>query len=146
MPDFNVKDLKRALVSAGFEVFRVRDDEVHLAERQNVQLMEAGVRVRAGSSPRVLVVARAQRNDAPSMSESALYETIRARNAGLIASGYREVAAGSREIRSVSNADHVLDVWYEVSFERPIASLEEAVEEVRRSMQSERYVVPSSQR
>ena len=33
MSDLNVKDLKRALIDAGLEVFRVRDDEVHLAER-----------------------------------------------------------------------------------------------------------------
>jgi hypothetical protein len=143
VPEFNVKDLKRALVGAGFEVFRVRDDEVHLAERQNVQLMEAGVRARAAGSPRVLVVARAQRNDAPSLSEQALYELIRARNAGMVSAGYRETAAIAREIRSVSDHDHVLDVWYEVTFERPVESIEEAVDEVRRAMETERYVVPA---
>jgi hypothetical protein len=140
--EVNVKDLKRALVGAGFEIFRVRDDEVHIAERQNVQLMEAGIRARAGATPRVSVVARAQRNDAQSMSEVALFEMIRARNAPLLAAGYREVHAGAREIRSVSDADHVLDVWYEITYERPVASIEESVEEVRRALDSERYIVP----
>jgi hypothetical protein len=141
--DWNVKDLKRALVSAGLEVFRVRDDEVHLAERQNVQLMEAGVRARAGSAPRVTVVARAQRNDAPSLNEAALFDAVRSRLAGLIAAGYREVAAAAREIRSVSDQSHVLDVWYEVTLEREVGSLEEAVAEVQRALQTERYVNPS---
>lgn len=143
MADWNVKDLKRALVSAGLEVFRVRDDEVHLAERQNVQLMEAGVRARAGSAPRVTVVARAQRNDAPSLNEAALFDAVRSRLAGLIAAGYREVAAAAREIRSVSDQSHVLDVWYEVTLEREVGSLEEAVAEVQRALQTERYVNPS---
>lgn len=143
MPDLNVKDLKRALVSAGLEVFRVRDDEVHLAERQNVQLMEAGVRARAGAQPAVIVVARAQRNDAPTLSESALYDAIRARTASLLEAGYKEIAAGSREIRSVSDNSHLLDVWYEVTFARDVASLEEAVSEVQRALLAERYVVPT---
>lgn len=143
MPDLNVKDLKQALIGAGLEVFRVRDDEVHLAERQNVQLMEAGVRARAGRVPCVTVVARAQRNDAPSLSEHVLYETIRTRAAPLLAAGYREVSAVAREIRSVSDQNHLLDVWYEVTFTREVSSLEESVTEVQRALQTERYVIPS---
>ncbi len=143
MSELNVKDLKRALIAAGLEVFRVRDDEVHLAERQNVQLMEAGVRARAGAEPRVTVVARAQRNDAPAMSEQALYSAIRTALQPLLDAGYREERAESREIRSVSD-DHVLDVWYEVVFVRPVSSMEESVEEVQRALSIDRYVVPAA--
>jgi hypothetical protein len=140
--ELNVKDLKRALISAGLEVFRVRDDEVHLAERQNVQLMEAGVRARAGGAPRVTVVARAQRNDAPALNDHALYDAIRHALLPLIDAGYREERAESREIRSVSD-DHVLDVWYEVVFVREVASMDEAVSEVKRALSVDRYVVPT---
>ena len=143
MPELNVKDLKRALVSAGLEVFRVRDDEVHLAERQNVQLMEAGVRARAGATPRVTVIARAQRNDAPAQTESALYDLIRGRSTDLLAAGYQEVGAVRREIRNVSDDSHILDVWYEVTFVRDVDSLDEAVLEVQRALKAERYVVPA---
>lgn len=143
MPDPTVKDLKRALIDAGMEVFRVRDDEVHLAERQNVQLMEAGVRARIGGSARVSVVARAQRNDAPSLSEGAAFELVRQRLSALRDAGYTEVSAASRELRSVSDPNHVLDVWYEVTFERSVGSLEEAVAETKRALAAERYVVPS---
>jgi hypothetical protein len=138
----NVKDLKRALVNAGLEVFRVRDDEVHLAERQNVQLMEAGVRARAGATPRVTVVLRAQRNDAPKLSEEALHDEVRKRAEPLIAAGYKEIEASAREIRSVSDHTHLLDVWYEVTFVHDVASIDEAVSEVQRALQVERYVVP----
>lgn len=143
MPDLNVKDLKRALVSAGLEVFRVRDDEVHLAERQNVQLMEAGVRARGGSTPRVTVVARAQRNDAPSLNEASLFDAVRSHVAELRAAGYHEVGAAAREIRSVSDQSHVLDVWYEITLERTVDTLDEAVAEVQRALHVERYIVPT---
>lgn len=143
MPDLTVKDLKRALIDAGMEVFRVRDEEVHLAERQNVQLMEAGVRTRLGGTPKVTVVARAQRNDAPSLTDQVAFELVRQRLSALREAGYTEVSAETRELRSVSDPNQIIDVWYEVTFERPVGSLEEAVSETQRALAAERYVVPN---
>ncbi len=138
----DVKDLKRGLVAEGLEVFRTRGDEVHLAERQNVQLMEAGVRVRAGASPRVTVVVRAQRNDAPALSAEAIYDAVRARCGALRDAGFTETACNAREIRSVSDHDQLLDTWFEVTWEREVSSLSEAVAEARRAITCERYIVP----
>lgn len=142
MASIDVKELKRALVSAGLEVFRVRGDEVHLAERQNVQLMEAGVRVRGGSSPSVTVVTRAQRNDAPATAPEAMLDIVRARCGSLRDAGYVEVDAAAREVRSVSDTSQLLDVWYEVTWRRDVASLDEAVAEARRGVATERYLAP----
>ena len=144
MAAIDVKDLRRALVDAGLLVFRVRGDEVHLAERQNVQLMEAGVRVRAGENPAVTVVARAQRSDAPALGSDALLDLVRTRTTGLLDQGYREVEACTREIRSVSDNDHLLDVWHEVTYHRPVASVAEAVLQATAAIASERYVVPGN--
>ncbi|MFO0605869.1 MAG: hypothetical protein U0324_21980 [Polyangiales bacterium] len=138
----DVKELKRALVSGGLEVFRTRGDEVHLAERQNVQLMEAGVRVRGGEAPLVTVVSRAQRNDAPAVSAEAFFELVRARSSVLREAGYAESTASAREIRSVSDPTQLLDVWYEVTWTRPVATTAEAVAEARRAIAAERYIVP----
>lgn len=143
MTTTDVKSLKRALGAAGLEVFRTRGDEVHLAERQNMHLMEAGVRVRAGSNPAVTVVVRAQRNDAPALSPESLFDTVRAKTHALRDAGYAETEANAREIRSVSDASQLLDVWYEVTLTRAVASLDEAVEEARRVMAAERYVTPT---
>lgn len=142
MTTTDVKSLKRALSAAGLEVFRTRGDEVHLAERQNMHLMEAGVRVRAGSSPAVTIVVRAQRNDAPALSPESLFDVVRAKTHALREAGYAEAEASAREIRSVSDASQLLDVWYEVTLTRSVASLDEAVEEARRAMAAERYVTP----
>ncbi len=138
----DVKELKRSLVTAGLEVFRTRGEEVHLAERQNVQLMDAGVRVRGGASPLVTVVMRAQRNDAPTLGTDAMFDAVRARAEGLRAAGYAEVTSAAREIRSVSDPEHLLDVWFEVTWQRAVASHEEAVTEAQRAISTERYVVP----
>jgi len=142
MDAIDVKTLRKALVGAGLEVFRVRGDEVHLAERQNMHLMEAGVRVRAGSSAAVTIVVRAQRNDAPALSPEGLFDVVRAKTHALRDAGYAETEAVAREIRSVSDASQLLDVWYEVTLTRAVASLDEAVEEARRAMAAERYVTP----
>lgn len=141
-PVIDVKELKRALHAGGLEVFRTRGDEVHLAERQNVQLMEAGVRVRGGASPAVTVVARAQRNDAPAVPPDGLFDLVRQRSASLRDAGYVELEAAAREIRSVSDTSQLTDVWYEVTWSRPVADIAEAVAEARRAMSAERYVVP----
>ncbi len=138
----DVKELKRKLVAAGLEVFRTRGDEVHLAERQNVQLMDAGVRVRGGGAPAVTVVMRAQRNDAPALSAEAMFDAVRGRARGLREAGYAEVSSAAREIRSVSDPEHLLDVWFEVTWQRSVGNFDEAVTEAQRAIETERYVVP----
>jgi hypothetical protein len=138
----DVKELKRHLVAAGFEVFRTRGDEVHLAERQNVQLMDSGIRVRGGATPNVTVVMRAQRNDASSLNADAMFEAVRLRAHALRDAGYAEVASAAREIRSVSDPEHLLDVWFEVTWQVAVSTHDEAVAEARRAIATERYVVP----
>ena len=138
----DVKELKRRLVAAGLEVFRTRGDEVHLAERQNVQLMDAGIRVRGGGAPAVTVVMRAQRNDAPALTADAMFDAVRSRASHLRDAGYAEVSSAPREIRSVSDPEHLLDVWFEVTWQRSIGAYDEAVAEARRAFDTERYVVP----
>ena len=136
------KDLKRALVAAGLEVFRTRGEEIHLAERQNVSLMEAGVRVRGGATPMVIVVARAQRSDASAALAEQLFELVRTRSATLVEAGFVEVSAEPREIRSVSDPAHVVDTWFEVTFQRDASDIEGLVGLARLAIRAERYVVP----
>ena len=143
MSGIDVKDLRRALVEAGLLVFRVKNGEVHLAERQNVQLMEAGVRVLAGDTPAVTVVVRAQRSDSPQKSPEVLLAIVRAQTAPLRDAGYIELEAASREIRSVSDPHQVVDVWHELTLRRPVTTREEAVTQAIFAMGTERYVVPT---
>jgi hypothetical protein len=140
----DVKELKRALVATGLEVFRVRGNEVHLAERQNLHLMEARVQVAGGGAPAVTVVLHAQRSDAPKMDPASLLDAVRERAEGLRRDGYEEVDARPREICSVSDGA-VLDVWYEVTLRRGVSSLDEAVSEAQRVISVDRYIIPGAQ-
>jgi hypothetical protein len=138
-----VKELRKALVDAGFEVFRVKDDEVHLAERQNLHLMDAGVRIRASAPLRVTVTARAQRSDAPGMDPDGFFALVRQGVRPLSEQGYQEHAVQSRELHSVSDANQVLDVWYEVTLVRSFDSVADAIEAARSALTVERYFVPA---
>ncbi len=137
-----VKELRKTLVEAGFEVFRVKDDEVHLAERQNLHLMEAGVRVRASSPLRVTVTARAQRSDAPGLTPEVLFELVRDGVRPLTDIGFEEVAVQSRELFSVSDNSQVLDVWYELTLGQSFDSIEHVIAAARRVLELERYITP----
>ncbi|MBI5513447.1 MAG: hypothetical protein HY909_06730 [Deltaproteobacteria bacterium] len=139
----DVKILKLHLQNAGLEIFRVRGEEVHLAERHNLQLMEAGVRARGGERPALLVVLRAQRNDAPHEGAGALFELVRTRARMVLPEGFTETDAIARELRNVSDPSQVLDLWYEVTFERAISTPEEAVELALRALSIERYILPA---
>jgi hypothetical protein len=139
----DVKELKRALVATGLEVFRVRGNEVHLAERQNLHLMEARVQVVGGGAPTVTVVLHAQRSDAPKMDPKLLLDVVRERGEALRRDGYEEIDAKPREICSV-NDGAVLDVWYEVTLRRAVSTLDEAVHEAQRVFSVERYIIPGA--
>lgn len=136
------RELKRALVAAGFEVFRTRGDEIHLAERHNVSLMEAGVRVRGGVTPAVFVVARAQRSDASSSRAEQLFDLVRARLLPLCEQGFAEVSAEPREIRSVNDPTLLVDTWYEVTYSCDASDIEGLLRLAGLALRTDRYVVP----
>jgi hypothetical protein len=140
----SVKALRAALVEAGLEVFRVRGDEVHLAERQNLHLMDAGVRVQSSEPLTVTVTARAQRSDAPTLQGEQLFAAVRGALEPLFALGFTERSATERALRSVSDEAQVLDVWFEVTLGRDFEDLPSAIDAVRRALATERYVVASS--
>jgi hypothetical protein len=127
----SLAEIKKALVAAGFELYRTRGDEVHVADRVRDNLiMDSGVSVRAKGSLSVRFVARAQRSDFPSDGPASLFE--KARGLGVIAEarGYAETGSATSSIQDPADPNHTLDVWYEVAYEKGVASLEEAMLEV----------------
>lgn len=113
--------LKKALVSAGFEVFRTLADEVVLAERVRENLiLDSGVRVRASGESRwaIKVVLRAEGHDFPGDDEAALFARVRALAAPLAENGFVEVAANVVPMKDPSDEERTLDTFYEVVVER----------------------------
>lgn len=134
-------EVKKALIEAGFEVYRTRGDTVHVAERVRENLiMDSNVRVRAGD-PAVRFVVRAQRSDHPDESTERLFERARAHVSDAAASrGYREVEATVTHVSDPGDSARTIDTWCEVVFEKSVENLESALEEVRFSLSLEKAV------
>jgi hypothetical protein len=130
-----VQELKRALVSAGFEVYRTQGAEVHLAERPRENLiMDAGVSILTDGGLRVRMVTRAQKNDFP--GEDVEHLTARARRQGepALDRGFVEHSLRERKLYDPGDGTKVLDTWLEIFFEKNLPALPEALEEVRFAM------------
>lgn len=140
MPHYAPKELRRVLVENGLEVFRVKDDEVHLAERQNLHLMEAGVRIRCGEQYSVTVVARAQRSDSPSRQAETQFSLVRSGIQRLLDAGFVETNAESRTLHSVSDASQVVDVWYEITVVGQFDDFDAMLKHVKLAMSLDRYI------
>lgn len=134
-------ELKKTLLARGFEVYRTLGDQVVLADRVRENLiMDSGVAVRPGAVLAVRFVVRAQASDFPSVPPSDLYERARACALDAMGRGYAEVGVAEVPVRDPGDASSTLDTWYEVSFERAVASEDELEQELRYALGLEKTV------
>jgi hypothetical protein len=142
MPILTPLQLKRALIDAGFIIFRTLPEEVVLAERVRENLiMDSGIRLRSGadSSPlEVRVVLRIQRGDHPGEDDAKLFERARSLGAAAIAGGFLEVTHHMTHVADPGDSTRTLDTFYEVVFGRAAETLEAALEGVRFAFKLER--------
>lgn len=152
----DVKQLKAELALAGIEIYRSRKTEIHIAERVRLHIMDSGVRLQivdtgAGedsplSSPtgerlRVVFTARSQRSDFPNEHVDILFEKVRSSVGSEATSrGFVEVTAGSLEVKDPMDEGRVLDVWHEVTYEKPADDTQSALDEIRWALALERCV------
>lgn len=138
-----IQDVEEALARAGVEIYRASDGELRIAERVRLHLMDSGVRVVLGDDLAVQFTARAQRSDAPSARADELFARVRQQMSERVGSrGYRESGAEIVEIKNPVDDTTVLDVWHEVTYEKPLGQIAEAVEEVRWALDLDKYVRP----
>jgi hypothetical protein len=134
-------ELKKTLQARGFEVYRTLGDQVVLADRVRDNLiMDSGVAARPGAVLAVRFVVRAQASDFPSLPATDLYERARAYAVEAVGRGYTEVGVAEVPVRDPGDASSTLDTWYEVSFERPVASEDELEQELRYALGLEKTV------
>jgi hypothetical protein len=141
----DLKKLKETLVAAGIEVYRTRPNEIHIAERIRLHLMDSGVRITFATSPAVSFTVRAQRSDFPeSATETEIFARLRETiGSEAVSRGYTETWSGETSVKDPIDDQRQLDVWYEITYSRPIAEAA-AIEEVRWVLNLERYVAPST--
>jgi hypothetical protein len=141
MASTTVSELKKHLVANGFVVYRSAEGVVFLAERPRDNLiMDANVSVWLAPQLRVRLVARAQRSDFPSSSETAeaLFDRAREVAKPALRDGYVEVGTEVTPQLDPMDAARVLDTWYQVAFEKPVASIEQLGETVAGAMRLEK--------
>ena len=139
MTTTTVTDVKRALVSAGLEVYRTRGDEVHIADRVRDNLiMDSGVSLAAGFPIRVGLVVRAQRSDFPTASTEDLFERARALARPATARGFVECEARIQKMNDPGDPSRTLDTWYEVRFEKLVDDIAQALDEARFALSIEK--------
>ena len=131
--------LKKALVAAGFQVFRTLGDGIVLAERVRENLiMDSGVRLRLAEPLQVRVVFKAQRGHFPGEDDDHLFARARALAGACNARGFAEVGATTATVQNPSDAERTLDTFYEVVVAKNAATLEDAFEDLRFALRLER--------
>jgi hypothetical protein len=124
-----------ALAARGIDILRVDGNAIALGKRVRSHLMDAGVSVQLGSEPSVRFVVRAQSSDFPGAGAKQLYEKVRSEiSAGASAQGFEEIAQQPREVHDPGDASRVLDVWYELTYAKPLRDADAWLEDVRWAM------------
>src|SRR5260221_999906 len=137
----SLPEIRRALVAAGFELYRTRGDEVQVADRVRDNLiMDSGVSVRAEGSLSVKVVVRAQRSDFPADGTASLFDRARELAVSTVARGYVETASVTSPMQDPAEPERTLDTWYEVSYDKAVSTLDEAMVEVGFALRFEKTV------
>lgn len=139
----DLQKVKQALLDAGIEVYRTKGDEIQVAERVRLHIMDSGVRVSCGDELAVEFTARSQRSDSPSAAVDDLFGLVR-RKVGEEAEqrGFAESHADTVQVTDPVDEAKVLDVWHEITYRKRAGSPEEAIDEVRWALGLEKYVSP----
>ena len=144
----SITEIRKALIAAGFELYRTRGDEVQIADRVRDNLiMDSGVSVSAKGSLAVKLIVRSQRSDFPGDGAATLFERARELAAPAVSHGYVETATLTSPVQDPTDPTRTLDTWYEVCFEKGVQTLEEAMAEVGFALKIEksaRSPVPTS--
>lgn len=139
--EVSVQEVQRALTEAGLEIYSADDDELQIAERVRLHIMDSGVRVRISRDVAVCFTARMQRSDAPSAPPEELFERVREHiGAQATTRGYAESGAHITEVKDPMDANKILDVWHEVTYQKTMPAVIDMVDEVRWALGVDKFV------
>ena len=135
-------DIKKALVAAGFELYRTRGNEVPIANRVRDKLDRRFrcARFAPPTRSRSKWSCAHQRSDFPPTGPPASSNRARELRPPQSRGGYVESGSLTSPMPDPAEPERTLDTWYEVSFEKAVSSLEEAMVEVGFALQFEKTV------
>lgn len=141
-----VQRIREALLRAGLEIYQATTEEIRLAERVRLHLMDSGVRVRLGKSLAVVFTARTQQSDFPDEpdAEALLAHVRNAVGAMAGRRGYVEAQSGRVEVKDPMDASRTLDVWHEITYAKEADEGESLVPEVQWALRVEKTISPGS--
>lgn len=142
LKDLDVGGVKAALEKAGVEIYRVRAEEIQVAERVRLHIMDSGVRVIVSDAKAwIRFTVRSQKSDFPNAPPDELFDRVRRRvGDGANQRGFAEKESRVHQVTDPVDENKVLDVWHEVVYEKSLATSDEVVEEVRWALEVEKYV------
>ena len=141
MPSPTPSELKKQLIAAGLEIFRVQGNRVHLADRVRENLiMDAGVAAVATDPLAVRIVVRSQASHYPGETPDQLFGRARSLAAASEARGYLEVEATVVPVRDPGGGPTTLDTWYELVYSRVMPDVQAAIDEAKRVLPVEKFV------
>lgn len=141
MATLDTSTIREALEEAGLEVYRARPDEIAIAERIRLHIMDSGVRVILGENTSVRFTARSQRSDFPNASPEELVDRVRnVVGEAALERGFTELETRVHSVTDPVDDSRVLDVWHEVVYDKPVEDLAGVIDEVRWALELEKYV------
>jgi hypothetical protein len=133
-------ELKKSLIAQGFEIYRTMTDRVALAERvRDNLLMDGHVAACTGNTLAVRFTTRAQQSEYPNEDETVLLNRARVLGNVALSRGYAEVDCAVVPVYDPGDPSRTLDTWYEVSFSRTVATVDELLQELRFALALDKY-------
>lgn len=140
MTTLDIHKIRSLVEEAGLEVYQAHADEIEIAERIRLHIMDSGVRIKLADGLVIRFSARCQRSDFPGDSPDALFERVhQAVGIPVRTRGYAEAERRVIEVKDPSDDERMLDVWHEIVFEMPCEE-QALIEELRWVLELEKYV------
>jgi hypothetical protein len=137
-----IDDLKQLVLHAGVEIYRATNQEIRIAERVRMHLMDSGVALCVSDAPEICLTIRSQRSDFPAATEDALLQKVREAILPIAhAHGFRETRAASRNVTDPMDEAHLLDVWYELTFTKQIRTTDTLIADLRWALSLPKCIV-----
>jgi len=100
--------------------------------------MDSGVRLRFVAPLEVRIVLRVQKADFPNDDDTFLFERVRKLAMPALSEGFTEVSTAMTRVADPGDAERTLDTFYEITYSKAAAALDDALVELKFAMSLEK--------